>query len=90
MTEEQERHLHRLKSRISLLLDAKYRTGVREHGGNLWRQKILPEVLAETVDFVSYVLTLEEQIEEVKALCLHVNRGDEDANQAIKRIGEIL
>ena len=90
MTPEQEQHLARLKSRLTTLLDAKYRLGQREHGGNLWRKKILPEVLAETVDFVSYVLTLEEQVEEIKTLCIHVQRGEEDADRAVTRIAEIL
>ena len=90
MSVEQERHLARIKGRINLLLDAKYRLGQAEHKNNLWQLKIMPELLNEVIDLVSYGLTLEEHIEEVRSLCAGVENGDVKAGAAIKRIKELL
>jgi len=90
MTVDQERHLARIKSRFTQLMDAKYRVGQHEHKNNLWQVKCLPEVLAETLDLAAYVLTLEEQVEQVKTLCVEVNQDNIDPREAVKKIGAIL
>ena len=90
MTVDQERHLARIKSRISQLLDAKYRIGQAEHKSNLWKDKIMPMMIEEIIDLVSYGLTMEEHIEEVKAICTNVEEGHGDPVEAIKKIKVIL
>jgi hypothetical protein len=90
MTPDQERHLARIKARTASLLDAKYRRGQKEHDSNLWRQKVMPDLLDEVIDMVAYGLTLEEHIVEIKTLCAAAERGDVDATVVLKRIGEIL
>ena len=90
MTVDQERHLARIKSRMSQLLDAKYRLGQAEHQSNLFEDRILPMMLDEVIDMVAYGLTLEEHISEVKAICTNVEQGHGDPMEAIKRIKEIL
>ena len=75
MTPMREKHLERIKERASQLMDAKYRAGQSEHGGNLWRKKMMV-----------YVLTLEEQIEEVKNLCVVKDIKPAVALERIRRI----
>ena len=86
MTPSQEAHLARVQERFSQLLDAKYRAGQAENGGYLWRKKMLPNVLEEVVDQVCYVLTLEEQLEEVKNLCVAKDIKPAEALEKIRRI----
>lgn len=60
MTIEQEQHLQDIKDHVCQLIDAKYRKGAEEHGGNLkempldWFEK---EIENEIVDLVVYFLT---------------------------------
>jgi len=66
MTEEQEKHLQTIKDNFVKLVDSKYRSGVIEHGGNLWeKQGIIDMLLEELIDGVTYALTLKEQIKEM-------------------------
>ena len=90
MSVDQERHLARIKSRMNQLLDAKYRIGQKEHNSNLWQDKIMPMMLEEIIDLVSYGLTMEEHISEVRAICSKVEQGHGDPMEAIKKIKEIL
>ncbi len=69
MKPSQEAHLARVKERFGQLLDAKYRAGQSQHGGFLFKKRMLPNVIEETLDLAVYVMTLEEQIEEIKNLC---------------------
>jgi len=86
MTPMREKHLERIKERASQLMDAKYRAGQSEHGGNLWRKKMLGNLVEETLDMMVYVLTLEEQIEEVKNLCVVKDIKPAVALERIRRI----
>ena len=86
MLPSQEAHLARIQERFSQLVDAKYRAGQEEHGGYLWRRKMLTNVLEEVVDQVCYVLTLEEQLEEVKNLCVAKDIKPAEALEKIRRI----
>ena len=90
MSVDQEHHLARIKSRMNQLLDAKYRIGQKEHNSNLWQDKIMPMMLEEIIDLVSYGLTMEEHISEVRAICSNVEQGHGDPMEAIKKIKEIL
>jgi hypothetical protein len=86
MTPATEAHLARVKERFSQLMDAKYRSGQSEHGGYLWRKKMLPNIVEETLDLAVYVMTLEEQIEEVKNLCA----SSEKPKEVVEKIKRIL
>jgi hypothetical protein len=62
MTPEQDAHLLRIQDHVVSKLRAKYRTGQREHGGNLWEKPgLLEEALNEAIDQVIYLSTLIEQ-----------------------------
>lgn len=58
MTDEQEAHVRHLKQRVAADLDAKYRAGQIEHGGNLWEKPgMLEQAYAEALDQCIYLLT---------------------------------
>ena len=64
MTLEQEAHLASLKVEACALMDAKYRAGQQEHGGDLLKKPgVLDMAIAEAVDLVVYLLTLRQQLE---------------------------
>jgi len=65
MEPHQEAHLTRIKEEFLVLVDAKYRKGQAEHGGNLQEkplQDLTDLAVAEAVDQVVYLLTLREQL----------------------------
>lgn len=90
MTVAQEKHLKRLKERFAALLDAKYRAGQSEHGGNLWRKRMLPNIVEETLDLAAYTLTMEQQVEEIKDVCVCAEKGETTAREALRKIKRIL
>jgi hypothetical protein len=65
MTLEQELHLRTIKEQFAADVDAKYRAGVREHGGNLWEMptvELIDEAMKEAVDQYVYLATLRGQL----------------------------
>jgi len=62
MTEEQEKHLSQVKEWFLQQVDAKYRRGQAEHGGNLWLKPVLPMLVEEVIDLSVYVQTLQLQV----------------------------
>jgi hypothetical protein len=65
MTREQEAHLDRIKAAFLEEVDAKYRAGVREHGGNLWDNPpewLLDEAMKECIDQYTYLFSLKEKL----------------------------
>ena len=65
MTNEQELHLLRIKQEFDLLVDAKYRSGVAEHGGNLWDMdllKLIDEGMSEAIDQFTYLKTIRDKL----------------------------
>ena len=65
MTPEQEQHLKRIKTNFTSRVDAKYRAGQKEHGGDLMHNNALALIdmtIAEAVDQVVYLETLREVI----------------------------
>lgn len=65
MTAPQEDHLSRLKTEFTALVDAKYRKGQKEHGGDLYQKQthyLLDMAIDEAIDQVVYLLTLREQL----------------------------
>jgi hypothetical protein len=62
MTPEQESHLERVRVQVLADIDAKYRQGQAEHGGNLWEKPgLLDEAIKEAIDLVVYLYSLREQ-----------------------------
>jgi hypothetical protein len=62
MTPEQEEHLQRVKLDFLDAVDAKYRKGQAEHGGNLWKKPgVLEMLMDECVDFYVYAHVLRQQ-----------------------------
>ena len=67
MTKAQEKHLKFIISEFKRLVDPKYRTGQKEHGGDLWKKKgIIDFAIEEAVDQVVYLLTIKQQFENLK------------------------
>jgi hypothetical protein len=59
-----EAHLGKLKADFIADLDAKYRAGQVEHGGNLWdKPGMLAHAIEEAIDQVVYLYTLRDQLE---------------------------
>jgi hypothetical protein len=68
MTQKQEEHLQDVKTFITERMDAKYRAGQKEHGGDLWTKPTLPMLLEEVTDMVVYAQTLDLQTRAVRDL----------------------
>ncbi len=65
MNQAQEEHLEDIKYEFTRLVDAKYRAGAAEHGGELYKKKnIIDMLIEEHIDGLVYALTLKQQIED--------------------------
>ena len=65
MTQVQEEHLERVKREFVSLVDAKYRAGAAEHGGELLALPdlcILDLAIDEAIDQAVYLLSLKEKL----------------------------
>jgi hypothetical protein len=65
VTLSQEAHLARVKAEFVSLVDAKYRAGAAEHGGELLETPaaaILDAAIEEAIDQVVYLLSLKEKL----------------------------
>lgn len=63
MTPEHEAHLAHLKKEICADLDAKYRAGQVEHGGNIWEKPgMLEHAIEEVLDMCVYLYVLRDQM----------------------------
>ena len=77
MTLAQEDHLAEIQEAIAKQVDAKYRVGQAEHGGDLWeRVPLIEDLIEESIDQVTYALTLKSQLGRAKSLL-------EDARNAV-------
>jgi hypothetical protein len=77
MTLKQEDHLNGIIRSISGQVDQKYRAGQAEHGGDLWeRVPLVEDMIEESIDQVTYALTLKSQLGRAKSLL-------EDARNAV-------
>lgn len=64
MTPEQTAHCESIAKTFQLLMAAKYKAGVEEHGGNLWEKTgLIDMAIDEAIDQVVYLVTLKQQIE---------------------------
>ena len=69
MTLAQEDHLAEIQETIAKQVDAKYRVGQAEHGGDLWeRVPLVEDLIEEALDQMTYALTLKSQLTQVKQL----------------------
>jgi len=60
-------HLDGLVVEADRRIRSKYLLGVAEHGGHLWEKSgLIDEAINEAIDQVIYLLTLKEQIEQLK------------------------
>lgn len=79
MTTAQEAHLLAIKERFARAVDAKYRTGAAEHGGNLWDNdalKLIDLAIEEAVDQVTYLMTLRDKVTAANRKTLTVPRDE--------------
>ena len=77
MTLAQEAHLTNIQQTIGVEIDRKYRIGQAEHGGDLWeRVPLIEDLIEESIDQVTYALTLKSQLGRAKSLL-------EDARNAV-------
>ena len=69
MTLDQENHLTEIQQAIAKRVNAKYRVGQAEHGGDLWeRVPLVEDLIEEALDQMTYALTLKSQLSRVKKL----------------------
>jgi len=69
MTLAQEDHLAEIQSSIAKQVNTKYRVGQAEHGGDLWeRVPLVEDMIEESIDQVTYALTLKSQLGRAKSL----------------------
>ena len=67
LTDPQREHIEGIIIGFAHMAYKKYAAGQAEHGGNLWKKKIvMDEVLNEAVDAFIYADTLKQQIQEKK------------------------
>lgn len=67
MTNDQEEHLEAIQDEFCDLVDYKYRAGQKEHGGSLYDMdelELLDNSIDETVDLITYLLTLKQKLQE--------------------------
>jgi hypothetical protein len=63
VTPEQEDYLAHLKKEIMSDLDAKFRAGQIEHGGNIWEKPgMLEHAIEEVLDMAVYLYVLRDQL----------------------------
>ena len=62
-----EDHASRITNRVSRDIFLKYDAGQREHGGQLWRKRMMGQVRAEALDLIVYIETLDDQLAKILA-----------------------
>lgn len=63
VNKQHEEHLQQIKDDFTKLVDIKYRSGQKEHGGNLWEKEgLIDMAIDEAIDQVVYLITLKNQL----------------------------
>ena len=75
MTQNQEQHLEDIKRSFCEEVDAKYRAGQKEHGGNLWDRDVVPDINNEAIDLVTYAYTNRERQNKIRRIIYEWNSG---------------
>lgn len=79
LTAEQELHLKTLKSEFERAVDAKFRAGAAEHGGDLRDNSaiaLIDYALSENIDQFTYLMTARQQLVEAKESFISHNATD--------------
>jgi len=63
-----EEHQNYILARFGANFKFKYEVGQKEHGGRLWKKAPFNMLKDEAVDFISYVYTLENHLNDVTSL----------------------
>lgn len=85
MTYEQEQNLADIKAQASKLIDAKYRSGQKTHGGNLFDLSVsalLDEAINEAIDQLTYLITAKNNLIHFKQ-----DHGDPGTKTNIRSVG---
>jgi hypothetical protein len=90
MTDQQTQHLEEIKSAFCHAVDAKYKAGQIEHGGNLWEKPVDLEIWAEAIDFVAYCHVMRSQVSKVRVLAAHAINGQADPVETLHSILKTL
>lgn len=67
MNYEQEQHLKEILDTFAMECSRKYRTGQKEHGGNLFDMSavnLIENIICEAIDLYVYAYTLREKLRE--------------------------
>lgn len=65
-----EDHIEFITKKFSKRYREKYLAGQEEHGGRLWRKNTRKMLIEETLDFISYVDVIEEQLRDAELFLL--------------------
>lgn len=85
LTHDQEVHLADLEKAFIADIEAKYRKGAEEHGGNIWDQSIITLIdnaIQEAVDQYVYLRTLRGNIERALLDAARIQQGISDATSS--------
>ncbi len=87
MTPPREAHLSHVLRLQAHRTEARYRAGQAQHGGTLFTKPgMLKEALAESADLAVYLITLEEQMEDLAAGLRAGGITPQDAADALERM----
>lgn len=80
MTPAQELHLQEIITTACRRLEAKYRRGQEEHGGDLWDRPVLNDATDEVIDLLTYLHTARSQRDDIYQTVIqarnHLSRGE--------------
>ncbi len=79
MNAAQEQHLERLKTEVGQRMDAKFRAGALEHGGDLRdyaAERLVNEALDECIDALVYLYTVRDKL----TMALHCHARTQSEN----------
>lgn len=85
-----DHHVALILDRFAADFHKKYAKGQIEHGGRLWRKPVLPFLVEEVLDFVSYADVIGRQHEVMKEICAEALHHPDHALAAIGMIRNIL
>jgi hypothetical protein len=76
MTPEQEKHLAAIKDDMAARIDAKYRKGQQEHGGNLWERNPVKDLDGEIVDATVYFFEIKALVRTIYSLIVRIREAE--------------
>ena len=89
--EKDLKHAQELADKAGDMIEKKYLIGAKKHGGNIKRKLMVPHALEEATDLMVYLLTLQEQWQEMINLIEDTHWLDHDALKiTIRKVHSIL